>query len=76
MSLNVAFCIFFQFFDRDGDGLVSQDDLSRQLPIKSLPVIQVTYNVMIQWNPSITDTTGTNDFVLYSKVSFAQGGDC
>ena len=28
---------------------------------------------MLQWNPSITDTTGTKDFVLYSKVSFAQG---
>ena len=27
----------------------------------------------IQWNPSITDTTGTKDFVLYSEVSFAQG---
>ena len=27
----------------------------------------------IQWRPSITDTTGTKDFVLYSKVSFAQG---
>ena len=27
----------------------------------------------IQWNPSIMDTTGTKHFVLYSKVSFAQG---
>ena len=27
----------------------------------------------IQWNPSITDTTGTKHFVLYSEVSFAQG---
>ena len=27
----------------------------------------------IQWSPSITDTTGTKDFVLYSEVSFAQG---
>ena len=27
----------------------------------------------LQWNPSITDTTGTNNFVLYSEVSFAQG---
>ena len=27
----------------------------------------------VQWSPSITDTTGTKDFVLYSKVSFAQG---
>ena len=27
----------------------------------------------VQWSPSITDTTGTNDFVLYTKVSFAQG---
>ena len=27
----------------------------------------------IQWNPSITDTTGTSDFILYSEVSFAQG---
>ena len=26
----------------------------------------------IQWSPSITDTTGTKDFVLYSEVSFAQ----
>lgn len=31
------------------------------------------YSIIIQWNPSITDTTGTEDFVLYSKVSFAQG---
>ena len=27
----------------------------------------------IQWSPSITDTNGTKDFVLYSEVSFAQG---
>ena len=27
----------------------------------------------MQWNPSITDTTGTKNFVLYSEVSFAQG---
>ena len=27
----------------------------------------------LQWNPSITDTTETKDFVLYSEVSFAQG---
>ena len=26
-----------------------------------------------KWNPSIIDTTGTNDVVLYSEVSFAQG---
>ena len=29
--------------------------------------------IAIQWNPSIMDTTGTKDFVLYSEVSFAQG---
>ena len=28
---------------------------------------------LIQWNPSIMDTTGTNDFALYSEVFFAQG---
>ena len=28
----------------------------------------------VQWSPSITDTTGTKDFVLYSDVSFAFGG--
>ena len=28
---------------------------------------------VVQWSPSITDTTGTKDFVLYSEVSFAQG---
>ena len=27
----------------------------------------------IQWSPSITDTTGTKYFVLYSEVSFTQG---
>ena len=27
----------------------------------------------VQWSSSITDTTGTKDFVLYSEVSFAQG---
>ena len=27
----------------------------------------------IQWNPTITDTTGSKDFVPYSEVSFAQG---
>ena len=26
----------------------------------------------IQWNPSTTDTNGTKNFVLYSKVLFAQ----
>ena len=32
-----------------------------------------TYPVLhIQWSPSITDTTGTKDFVLYSEVFFAQ----
>ena len=27
----------------------------------------------IQWNPSKTDTIGTNDFVCHSEVSLAQG---
>ena len=27
----------------------------------------------VQWSSSITDTVGTKDFVLYSKVSFAKG---
>ena len=27
---------------------------------------------VVQWSPSITDTTGTKDFVLYSEVSFVQ----
>ena len=27
----------------------------------------------IQWNPSITDTIGTQYFVCYSKVSLTQG---
>ena len=27
---------------------------------------------VIQWSPSITDTTGSKDFVLYSEVSFAR----
>ena len=27
----------------------------------------------LQWSPSITDTTGTKNFVLYSEMSFAQG---
>ena len=27
----------------------------------------------LQWSPSITDTTGTEDFVPYSKVSFPKG---
>ena len=27
----------------------------------------------LQWNPSKADTTGTKDFVLYSKLSLAQG---
>ena len=26
----------------------------------------------IEWSPSITDTTGIKDFVLYNEVSFAQ----
>ena len=29
--------------------------------------------VGIQWNPSKTDTTRTQDFVLFSEVSLAQG---
>ena len=29
--------------------------------------------IIVQWNPSITDTTGTKGFVLHSEVSFAQG---
>ena len=28
---------------------------------------------LLQWNPSKTDTIGTNDFVLCSEVSLAQG---
>ena len=28
--------------------------------------------MVVQWSPSITDTIGTKDFVLYSEVSFAQ----
>ena len=31
------------------------------------------YVHVLQWSPSITDTTGTKHFVLYSDVSFAQG---
>ena len=31
------------------------------------------HTMKLQWSPSITDTTGAKDFVLYSKVSFAQG---
>ena len=27
----------------------------------------------VQWSPSITDATGTKNFVRYSEVSFAQG---
>ena len=27
----------------------------------------------VQWSPSMTDTTGTKDFVLYNEVSFTQG---
>ena len=27
----------------------------------------------VQWSPSIADTTGTKDFVLYSEVFLAQG---
>ena len=27
----------------------------------------------IQWNPSIADTIGTNNFVVYSEVSLTQG---
>ena len=29
--------------------------------------------IVVQWSPSIMDTTGTKDFVLYNEVSFAQG---
>ena len=29
--------------------------------------------VVLQWSPSITDTTRTKDFVLYSEVSFVEG---
>ena len=32
--------------------------------------------LVLQWSPSIMDTTGTKGFVLYSEVSFAQWGDC
>ena len=28
---------------------------------------------MLQWNPSITDTIGSQQFVHYSKVSLTQG---
>ena len=35
--------------------------------------VQAKHKMAIQWSPSITDTTGTKDFVLYSEVSFAQG---
>ena len=42
---------------------------------KTFKCTQCIYNVIIhvQWSPSLTDTTGTKDFVLYSEVSFAQG---
>ena len=30
-------------------------------------------SLYVQWSPSITDITGTKDFVLYGEVSFAQG---
>ena len=36
-------------------------------------VYLITLCGCIQWSPSITDTNGTKDFVLFSEVSFAQG---
>ena len=35
--------------------------------------VHVYMYLRVQWNPSIMDTTGTKNFVLYSEVSFAQG---
>ena len=37
-----------------------------------VPIPSLQY-YSVQWSPSIMDTTGTKDFVLYSEVSFAQG---
>ena len=48
------------------------------VPIYSdiVPRVYYTLDSAIQWSPSIMDTTGTKDFVLYSEVSFTQEGDC
>ena len=35
-------------------------------------VVQLFWTKALQWSPSITDTTRTKDFVLYSKGSFAE----
>ena len=39
-------------------------------PISHAPYM---HSHQLQWSPFITDTTGTKDFIFYSKVSFAQG---
>ena len=31
------------------------------------------YEVGIQWNPCITDTLGTQNFIRYNEVSLSQG---
>ena len=45
-------------------------------PISSTNAILKTNQLLthvIQWNPTIIDTTGTQDFVRYSEVSLSQG---
>jgi len=31
------------------------------------------HGTILQWNPSITDTLGTQNFVRYNEVSLSQG---
>ena len=35
--------------------------------------IEYFFSYYIQWNPSITDTLGTQNFVRYNEVSLSQG---
>ena len=45
---------------------------NRGSPLSEVLLYIVLYK-HVQWNPSKIDTIGTKDFVLYSKVSLAQG---
>ena len=41
--------------------------------IDNIVVLYLYVLLHIQWNPSITDTLGTQNFVRYNEVSLSQG---
>ena len=50
-------------------------DIDRCIILMDDEVANLSSGINLQWSPSIANTTGTKDIVLYSEVSIVRG-DC